>query len=168
MSSKRGMLLVLVTTAVGAVLVLATASQPRWAIDHGNISGGGAPAATALALVALAGLGLLLLLRGRSRSVVGLLLLVVGVGVVLVNLRMGSTNFFAYSVLGGDQAPDLHRSVWSWLTVTGGVLVAVGGGVIAVYGHRWPTPRRDYRATPAAAPGRDPWTALDRGEDPTL
>jgi tryptophan-associated transmembrane protein len=161
------MLLALLGTAIGAVLVLATAGQPRWTVDGAATSGGGAPAATALALVALAGVGLLLLVRGRARTALGLLLLVVGAGVVLVNVRVGKPAFG--SPLGADQSRGLHRSTWFWLTALGGALVAVGGAVITAYGHRWPSSRREYQATPpTAARPRDPWTALDRGEDPTL
>ncbi|MGZ4610927.1 MAG: Trp biosynthesis-associated membrane protein [Actinomycetes bacterium] len=172
MSGKRGMSLALLVTAVGAALVLATAGQPRWSAPGRSLPGSGASAATALALVALAGIGLLLLLRGRARTVVGLLVLAAGVAVLVVDVRVGRPT--GSSFLGGVTAlpanpPHLHRSSWFWLTAAGGVAMAVGGAVITVFGHRWPSSRREYRATSAVTTAsRDPWTALDRGEDPTL
>jgi Tryptophan-associated transmembrane protein (Trp_oprn_chp) len=161
------MLLALGLTALGAALVLATAGQPRWSADRLQLVGGGAPAATALALVALAGIGLLFLLAGRARSIIGLLLMLTGGAVVLVDLYIGR-GFFAYSSLRPGPL-DLHRSVWFWLTAAGGVLVAGGGLLIAVWGHRWPGTRRSYVAPADPSPvHRDAWTALDRGEDPTI
>lgn len=171
MSTHRGKALALLVTAVGAVLVLATAAQPRWTVAGATVSGGGAPAASALALVALAGVGLLFLLRGWARSVLGLLLLAAGIAVVLVDVSVGASaaGWFDYAPLGADRPRTMQRSSWFWLTAGGGALVAVGGALVAGYGRRWPSARRDY-AAPAGTdvPRRDPWTALDRGEDPTL
>ena len=161
------MLVALGVTALGAALVLATAGQPRWSAGHLQLVGGGAPAATALALVALAGIGLLFLLAGRARSVIGVLLVLTGAAVVLVDIYTGR-GFFAYTSLRPGPL-QLHRSVWFWLTAAGGVLVAVGGLLVAVWGHGWPGTRRDFVAPTDPSPvGRDAWTALDRGEDPTV
>jgi protein-S-isoprenylcysteine O-methyltransferase Ste14 len=146
---------------------LATAGQSRWSIDGAGLRASGAPAATALALVALAGLGLLLLVRGRARSVIGGLLVLTGAAIVLVDVHVRPGGFFVYSPIGGDLEP--HRSVWFWLTAVGGTVLAGGGLLIAIWGHRWPGPRRDYRArAESSAVRRDPWSALDRGEDPTV
>ena len=95
MSGRRGMLLALAVTALGAVLVLVTAGQSRRSLAGAQLVGGGAPAATALALVALAGLGLLLLLHGRARSLIGVLLVLTGVAVVLVDVYASNGGFFA-------------------------------------------------------------------------
>jgi Tryptophan-associated transmembrane protein (Trp_oprn_chp) len=154
-------------TALGAALVLATAGKPRWAADNLQLVGGAAPAATALALVALAGIGLLFLVVGRARSVIGVLLVLTGAAVVLVDIYTGR-GFFAYSSLRPGRL-ELHRSVWFWLTAAGGGLLAVGGLLVALWGHRWPGTRRDYAAPTDPSPARrDAWTALDRGEDPTV
>jgi Tryptophan-associated transmembrane protein (Trp_oprn_chp) len=162
------MFVAMAVTAGGALLVLATAGRPRWSADRVQMVGGGAPAATALALVALAGLGLLLLLGGVARSVIGLLLVLTGVAVVLVDIYTGQSGFFAYTPVT-QQRLELQRSVWFWLTAAGGVVLAGGGLLVAIWGHRWPGTRRDYRAPADPSPARpDAWSALDRGEDPTL
>lgn len=167
MSERRGMVIALVVTAFGAVLVLVTAGQPRWSAERVELVGGGAPAATALALVALAGLGLLLLLAGPARSIVGVLLVLTGAAIVLVDVYTGRGGL-AYSPLGENRL-ELHRSVWFWLTAVGGVVLAGGGLLVAIWGHRWPGTRRDYGARTDPDPvRRDTWTALDRGEDPTI
>jgi Tryptophan-associated transmembrane protein (Trp_oprn_chp) len=161
------MFVALALTALGAALVLATAGQSRWAADHLDLVGGAAPAATALALVALAGVGLLFLLAGRARTVIGVLLVLTGAAVVLVDVYTGR-GFFAYTSLRPGPL-ELHRSVWFWLTAVGGVLVSAGGLMVAVWGHGWPGTRRDFVAPTDPSPvRRDAWTALDRGEDPTV
>lgn len=161
------MVVALSVTALGAVLVLATAGQSRWSIGGAALRGGGAPAATALALVALAGLGLLLLTVGPARSVVGVLLVLSGVAVVLVDARTTAFSGFGYAPLAS--AARAHRSVWFWLTAAGGVTLAGGGLPVVIWGHRWPRARRDYDARTESSPARrDAWTALDRGEDPTV
>jgi Tryptophan-associated transmembrane protein (Trp_oprn_chp) len=166
-SSRRAMFVAMAVTAVGALLVLATAGRSRWSADRAQMVGGGAPAATALALVALAGLGLLLLLGGVARSVIGLLVVLTGVAVVLVDIYSGRGSF-GFSSFSPNPL-ELHRSVWFWLTAAGGVVLAGGGLLVAIWGHRWPGTRRDYRAPADPSPVRpDAWSALDRGEDPTL
>lgn len=161
------MLAALAVTALGAVLVLATAGQSRWSIGGVALRGGGAPAATALALVALAGIGLLLLIGGLARSLVGGLLVLTGVAVVLVDAHTTALTGFGSSPLG--PAASASRTVWFWLTAVGGVVLAGGGLLVAIWGHRWPRARRDYRArAEPSAVRRDAWSALDRGEDPTV
>jgi Tryptophan-associated transmembrane protein (Trp_oprn_chp) len=161
------MFLALGLTALGAALVLATAGQSRWSAHGAQLESASAPAASALALVALAGIGLLFLLSGRARSVIGLLLVLTGAAVLLVDIYTGR-GFFAYSSLRPGRL-ELHRSVWFWLTAAGGVVLASGGLLVAIWGHRWPGTQRDYGAPTEPSPVRpDAWTALDRGEDPTV
>jgi hypothetical protein len=171
------MVVALGVTLFGAALVLATAGQPRWSAAGVQLVGGGAPAATALALVALAGVGLLLLLSGWARSIIGVLLVLTGAAVLLVNIYSGRGYFGFSSFSPGPNRIELHRSAWFWLTAVGGGVLAGGGLLVAIWGHRWPATRRDYSASgnartdPGAEPGplrRDAWGALDRGEDPTI
>jgi hypothetical protein len=171
------MLVALGVTLLGVALVLATAGQPRWSAAGVQLVAVGAPAATALALVALAGVGLLLLLSGWARSVVGLLLVLTGAAVMLVNVYSGRGYLGFSSFSPGPNRIALHRTAWFWLTAGGGVVLAVGGLLVAIWGHRWPPTRRDYTARgdaptdPSAGSSpirRDAWGALDRGEDPTI
>ncbi|MDQ1627593.1 MAG: hypothetical protein QOI54_1337 [Actinomycetota bacterium] len=165
------MVVALSVTALGALLVLGTSRPPRWSAGGARLTGGGVPAAGALALVALAGVGLLLLARGPARSAVGVLLVLCGVAVVLIDVLTASARqggLFAYAPLDARQL-QAHRSVWFWLTAAGGVGIAVGGAMTTARGHRWPSSRRDYAAPGQTLPAHtDAWTAIDRGEDPTL
>jgi len=168
MGGRRGMFVALAVTALGALLVLATAGQSRWSIGGAALRGDGAPAATALALVALAGLGLLLLLAGLARSAIGVLLVLTGAAIVLVDVYSGRGGSFGVSSITPNRL-EIHRSVWFWLTAAGGVVLAGGGLLVAIWGHRWPGTRRDYGAPADPSPARpDAWSALDRGEDPTV
>jgi hypothetical protein len=171
------MLVALGVTLLGAAVVLATAGQPRWSAAGAQLLGGGAPAATALALVALAGVGLLLLLSGWARSVIGVLLVFTGAAVVLVNIYSGRGYLGFSSFSPSANRIALHRTAWFWLTAGGGVVLACGGLLVAIWGHRWAGARRDYsvggdpRSDPSTGPSpirRDAWGALDRGEDPTI
>lgn len=164
-TAQRARALALALVVLGAVLVLATAGQSRWAAD-GSTSDSSAPGAAALALVALAGVGLLFLARSAGRTAVGVLLVLVGLAVVVVDARTGSAHSGAGSMLGLPAHPAAaHRSVWFWLTAAGGTLVAAGGLLTMVRARSWPGSRRSFEPS-AARP--DAWTALDRGEDPTL
>jgi hypothetical protein len=63
--------------------------------------------------------------------------------------------------------------VWFWLTMAGGALITAGGALVTARGRSWPAARRAYDRTydrqESRPTGRaDAWTALDRGEDPTL
>ena len=61
--------------------------------------------------------------------------------------------------------------LWPALTLAGGVLLLLAGGLIAVRGRRWAGLSSSYDA-PTAAPAapvtdKGVWDALDRGDDPT-
>jgi hypothetical protein len=162
----------LAVVVLGAVLVLSSASRPRRAIDGATLSSNtmDVPGGRALALAALAAVAAVLLVRGWSRRLVALLVDGTGVTVFVLNLqaRDGTFAVTLFGPLAGRDTIDTHLSVWFWLTATGSVLLVAGGALIALLGHRWPSSRRDYDAPAAQASRADPWTALDRGEDPTL
>lgn len=148
-----------------------------------DVRTGGAllPWVPALAVVGLAGAGALLATRDRLRRSVGGLALLIGVA-----LAAGG----GYG-LAGPVAGEISRR-WPLLCLLGGLLTAVGGGWVAVAGHRWPAMGARYeRPARVAAPTArttgadqreaadarlardarritDAWDALDRGEDPTL
>lgn len=110
---------------------------------------------SALALVALAGAGALLGTRGIGRRAVGVLLLLLGSGLV------------ALAVARLDTAD----TAWPGVCAAGGLLVAVSGLAATIGGHRWPAMGARYERSPKSASAggtTDAWSALDRGEDPTI
>jgi hypothetical protein len=166
-SERRGMFISFAVAAIGAGLVLVSSGQPRWAGDGVDPISDGIPAARALALLAFAALGLSLLLAGWARSIFGVLLALIGAVVLLLNSDADPRDSALRAVF---LQVELHRSMPFWTTVVGGVVLAVGGLLMAIWGHRWPGPQRSYGATTEQSPPKrdDAWGALDRGEDPTI
>jgi tryptophan-associated transmembrane protein len=165
MSRGREMALSLVLVGIGAAITLVAAGRPRVAASGTVVSGADTPAARALAVVALAGIGALLLARGWIRTLIGVLLVAVSVALVMLFLSSpGDVGTFSYT----EAAPRLGRSGWAWFGVGGALVLAVGAASVALRARRWPAPRDRYdtSARPQGRP-RDPWEALDRGEDPT-
>jgi uncharacterized membrane protein (TIGR02234 family) len=141
----------------------------------------------ALALVALAGLLALAASRGQWRVAVGFVVAVAGGGVSVLAATAADADTVAADRAGavlGVTAPSVTGVVatpWPLVTAGAGVLVAVGGALIAVRGPRWAGlgSRYDAPAGAGARPGPDHpdqhpdpgerawWDALDRGEDPT-
>ncbi len=163
----------LAVIAVGSLLVLSSASRPRVTLGGTALGSGQADVsgANAVALAALAGAAAALLLRGWARNLVGALVACAGVAVAVMNLlaRNDISAFFRYAPLSAGNATATHLTGWFWLTAAGAVLLVAGGAAVAVRGHRWPSARRDFAAPADPRPARqDAWTALDRGEDPTL
>jgi Tryptophan-associated transmembrane protein (Trp_oprn_chp) len=66
-------------------------------------------------------------------------------------------------------AADTDWVGWRVAVLAGGVLGVASGALAAGLGHRWPTMSGRYDA-PGSSRDReqDPWTSLDRGEDPTV
>jgi hypothetical protein len=160
---------VLGAVAVGAVIALVAAGQPRltFGMVGEEVNGADTPAAAALALVALAGAAAALLMRMRARRVVGAVLLVVSLSIVVAFLAPAdSATYSVYAIPGEDLLA--RRSVWVWLGSAGGVLAMVGSAAITARAGRWPEPRRRYESsTRRRARTGDAWDAIDRGEDPT-
>lgn len=150
---------------LGSVLA-AFAAGRTWStrvLDHGpalpleHVSRTGqqvSPGLRPLALVGLAAVLALIATRGWSRRVVGLLVLGSGVGITWL------------------VTAEARVAVWPGVALAGGLLLATGGLLALLRGHRWGGLSDAYR-TPAARAEQVPatdkgvWDALDRGEDPT-
>ena len=161
---------VLGAIAVGALVALVVATQPRMStgLAGERVTGADTPVAGALSLVALAGVAAVLLVRTRARRAVGALLVAVAVGMVAAYLAPADTLTYTVFAAGDATDVDLGRSPWAWLGVAGGVVAALGSLAVTARAGRWPEPRRRFEArAPARRRTEDPWDALDRGEDPT-
>ncbi|WP_242902076.1 TIGR02234 family membrane protein [Actinomadura terrae] len=192
--------------AAGAGLALLAAGRP-WATVHAGdsitpvahqLSGrdlGGTPGA--LALAGLAALAALFATSGRVRAAIGALTAVFGAGVVWASTaavrdsRVLDAAGERSTLVSLDAHPAIDVNLWWMVSVTGGVVLAVGGLLTLVRGTRWPGMSARYdrasgrrapaRATAQTAPpagdgepsgeaGADAsalWKSLDRGEDPT-
>lgn len=186
---RRTLGVMLLLTALGAVLVL-TAVGRVWA--EGRVAGSqGATlevSATGsriselpggLALVALAAAVALFAVRGAGRVAVGVLALLAGLGTAAAS-AVGAGDSAALHTeaarklaLSGTRATEVSHTLWPWLALVGGVLLAAAGLLTVRYGRSWPTMGSRYDAPTRKAPARaadtpaDLWKALDRGEDPT-
>lgn len=109
------------------------------------------PGLAALAVVGLAGAGAILATRGLARRLVGVLLMLVGLGLAGAGL------------VGAGAA----QTWWPVLCAAGGLFVLAGGLFTVARGQRWPHMGSRYDRRPSTREP-DAWTALDRGEDPTL
>lgn len=194
MSSRRELRLAVLLCLVGSALVLYGASQ-TWAIleptrlgsvavdlSGDEISG----ASQALGYVGLAAVLALAATKRLGRVVVGVLVLAAGIGIVIALSRVLHTGL-AQRALEHVASPSCTPSpcsqyvrlpavsstvTWVWLSLAGGVLMALSGLLVAVRGPRWAALSSSYTppsARPAEPPATDKgvWDALDRGEDPT-
>lgn len=171
--------------AVGRVWVetsVMTQGMPRQPVA---VSGTDAVAwLRAVALVGLAGVAALLVTGGRGRRVVGALVagtgttLVVGAGLAAPELLDRLVEVAAATAAGADPgavgaaADRADGSGWRWVTVVGGVALALVGFTAAVRGPGWPGLSRRYsreRSEPEPTPTgpEDLWRALDEGRDPS-
>jgi uncharacterized membrane protein (TIGR02234 family) len=145
----------------------------------------------ALGLAGLAGAVALFAVRRVGRYLVGLVLLGAGIGTVAAvaaNLgRLDSTQLArtAEQTLGASAAQlgPVSNTAWPYLTLAGGVLLAMAGALTLVRGHSWTglSSRYDRNAAAAGASvptsahaasadeptARDLWDAINRGADPT-
>ena len=129
----------------------------------------------ALAIVALAGTLLMLALRTRGRRIIGALLVLVGVGLAVVG-GLGvrpSTDAIGSQVHGVSLPDTLSATVWPWIFVASGVLVAVGAVLTMITAGAWPSRSDRFRPGSSRSEGPasdDPaelWKAMDAGVDPT-
>jgi uncharacterized membrane protein (TIGR02234 family) len=208
---SREKVLAALLAAVGAGLVLASAGR-SWA--HGTltapvrlpVSANGSDLTGvpfALGLAGLAGAVALFAVRRIGRYAVGAVLLAAGVGaVVAVAGRLSHLDSTLLAKAAAEAAAadariiDVGNSAWPYLTIAGGVLIALSGAYTLVRGRSWSGLSNRYEraaaataasvAAPAAdssaavtaesatsAPdaeltSRDLWDALNRGADPTV
>ncbi|HUR14090.1 MAG TPA: Trp biosynthesis-associated membrane protein [Mycobacteriales bacterium] len=133
------------------------------------------PAGEAGAILALAGVLALVASKRRLRQAVGAGIALAGVlvcsGAVIGLVRPARD--LAMEALGSTALPsqvDVARG-WPALTLLGGLLVVLAGGLTLVRGGRWAGLGSSYQAPGAASPepatDKAVWDALDRGDDPT-
>ena len=176
----------------GAALVLAgrpwltvTVSRPRpLANELVHLSGKTLqPGVFGLALVALAGVVAVLATKRLGRRVVGTALVLAG-GLLVWRAGSGlagispaqarSLAVTAASSIGVDQSSAVHlthNQVWPLLTIVCGVLVIASGVLVAVRGASWTVMSARYDAPVESGPPQTEvaiWSALDRGDDPTV
>jgi uncharacterized membrane protein (TIGR02234 family) len=198
--SSREKVLAALFAAAGAGLVLASAGR-SWA--HGTLTAPVRLAVSAsgsdltgvpyaLGLAGLAGAVALFAVRRIGRYAVGAVLLAAGIGTVLVvasKLGHVDSELLAKAATEAAGATDariagIGNEAWPYLTIAGGVLVAISGAITLLRGGKWTGLSSRYERTaaaaapasppsdpaaPAAEPtSRDLWDALNRGADPTL
>jgi uncharacterized membrane protein (TIGR02234 family) len=188
--SSRTLSLVLLGAGGGLALVAATRPWASLTAEDAlteiavDVSGAAlAPLSVAVAVVAIAAVVAVPSVRGWLRRAVGVTVLVLAVaalvGVVGVLADPGGRARRWWTIDVGAVAETAQAdvaTVWPMLTTVGLLAVAVGASVVIVRGGTWgglsaryerSTRSRDGSAGPSAASSRDPWQALDRGEDPT-
>ncbi|MFI6319130.1 Trp biosynthesis-associated membrane protein [Nonomuraea sp. NPDC050556] len=161
-------------TVLGSVLVL-WASGRAWVESStagpGVITASGSelsPVLTPLALAVLAGVVAVLATKGLARRLVGALVALCGAGAAVAAWRATDTVTVLDAVGGKITAWD--TTVWQWVAVLGGVLMAAAGVLAVLRGSRWTGMSGRYdRPGPREArqDDRSLWDALDRGDDPT-
>ena len=189
MSSRRGLTTAVLLCLLGAFVVLVAAGRPWVSVEvpagpladaRTDVHTGTelVPGLSALGLLGLAGVVALAATRRIGRVLVGVVLVATGGGVVASVLS-------AYGTALAEELPDQPTdaaatlSVWSVLTLLGGVLLVAAGVLTVARGRTWAELGQRYEAPAGAAPQtpteqpteqpteRSLWEALDRGEDPT-
>ena len=125
------------------------------------------PGAQALGLLGLASVAALLATRSWGRQLVGALVVLTGVGVGVAVVRaLADPAQAVRRAATSDLATGL--GLWPYVTVLGAALLTVSGAWVLLRGRRWAGLASRYDgARVTAQRDTDPWTALDRGEDPT-
>ncbi|HEY8457971.1 MAG TPA: Trp biosynthesis-associated membrane protein [Actinopolymorphaceae bacterium] len=198
MAPRRQMILALGLTLAGAAATLLAATRPwiraawvrpdfpsvRVVLEGGEV----APVVRAAGLVALGGVVGILATRGIVRRVVGACIACVGVGGVVACLALWWTRDAVADArlieAGGDPSLTVAESTvstsgWPVVAGIGCALLAAAGVMTVLWGREWPAMgvRYDSPSSASSVPARvgrtsgrddDAWTALDRGDDPTL
>ncbi len=140
-------------------------------------------AIAAFSLIALAGVVAIAATRRAGRRVVGAALVISG-GVIVWFASAGLSPVSAararssvVSGVGVDASSQRHVDVsvgWPVLTLLCGLLIVLAGALTIAFAARWSAMAARYEAPTAAAlrdrPATDIalWSALDRGDDPTV
>lgn len=133
--------------AAGGLLLLLTAGRTWSSGAAGALTGRElATLLDPISWLALAAAALLLLLGGAAARLVGALVAIAGL-TLLVELLAGE-----------------GTTAWRWAAVAGALLIAAGGVTAAAGAVR----RAGSPAATADQGRQDAWSALDRGEDPTV
>jgi uncharacterized membrane protein (TIGR02234 family) len=184
--SRRAKYTAMLAVVVGAGLALLASTQP-WitvqlaaAANHsGDVVVQGSAAAPALTALSLAGLALAAALA-IAGPIVRIVLAVFGVLIaVSITLSVGialgdpvqaaaSAITGASGVSGGTSVARLAKSVdvsiWPWVAILGGIVIAAASVAVVVTSRRWPGPSRRYQAVrfeDAAESDRDPADSTD-------
>ena len=140
----------------------------RYAPGHSHgITGPGS--LSAWGLVALAGVVAIVATRGRWRLPVGLALAASGSAAAAGawTARDKPIRIGIVSPVPASGAITTHLTAWPYVATLAGVLLAVTGVFVALWGPRWPALGAKYDAPAVAPDDPDLWAAQDRGEDPT-
>jgi uncharacterized membrane protein (TIGR02234 family) len=139
-------------------------------VNGTDVSGG----LSALGLLSLAGVLAVLATRGPVRRAVAVVLALVGVSVVALAVTgdVRAALDKAARTAGGvstARADGVSTSAWPWVCALGGACIVAAAGLVVVRGRQWPSLGARYERGAARTPRvLDPWSALDRGIDPTL
>ena len=188
MTGRRGFVVVLVSCALAAAIVLIAAGRV-WgraqlttvtaSIDRVSVTGHGAePALPALGIALLVLTAGVIAARGWLRRIVGCV--VVSVGAAVVALAVASRSDVA-DELGRRAFAVAHTSLpprtsgWAVITAVAGAVAVCCGALTVAVGARWPGLGARYDAAGArtvqpssSSTAMSEWDALDRGEDPTV
>jgi uncharacterized membrane protein (TIGR02234 family) len=159
---------------VGGALAMLASAQPWWRgpgeaeavkFTDSQVTGG---LSQALAIVALVGTLLKLGLGGRGRRVLGGVLLLVGIGAAVIG-----GFWMAPRQVDWLESLRLTATVWPWIFVLAGALIAAGGALAMITAGSWPAAAGRFqpesgRAQPATSDEpAELWKAMDAGLDPT-
>lgn len=182
-----------------AAIVLASWSQPWFIVTltgqsagHPDLQVGGdvsAPAVAALAIAAAAGFAAMAISGVFFRAVLAVLEVILGASVVLSAILAISTPVAAVepavtkatSVAGSDSVQALIganvSTVWPFVALVAGILLALFSATILFTSHRWPISGRRYEAVGLEPVGQSrenrgdssisDWDELSGGADPT-
>ncbi len=172
-ASARSRGVVLLVLALGAVLLLVASSQDWFhaaystgvSAQEKSYSGSAGSAVRAIGLLLLAAVPATLATRARMRPVLGGLLTLISIGTLAIVLGRGTPT----SDTVPSAALDLRITGTSWphLAELGAVVALLGSLGVAILGRRWSEMGKRYERTDREAAIEDPWSAMERGIDPT-